>query len=114
MTLQCPHCNQEILSKEIRLEFGLDPGNKCPKCGGNVRPYRPHKWLVAVVSALLAGLVIRLLDLKSLPVAIIGAAALWVVLALMLNVLLQGGRPLKLEAVVSRRSPSDPFRRLLK
>ena len=96
------------------MEFGRNNGPKCPECGGIVRPYRPHKRGVSVVSLFLGILTMKFMGVRSVTWFVLGAAMLWVPFALGLNILLQRREPFKLEAVGPRRSRPDPFTRLFK
>ena len=104
MKVRCPHCDQQIDPHEIRMEFGGDPGPKCPECGGLVRPYRPHRNTVFVSALLLGVLTMEFFSVKSPIWFVLGVAMLWVPFALGLNILLQRGKPFKLEAVTRSRS----------
>lgn len=96
------------------MEFGRDPGPKCPECRGLVRAYRPHKRVVAVSSFLLSILTMEFVGVRSVLWFVLGAATLWIPFALGLNILIQRAQPFKLEAVNSRRFRRDPISRLFK
>jgi len=107
----CPHCDREIDTRNIRMEFGRNNAPKCPKCGGLVRPYRPYKRVVSVSSLVLGVLTMEFFGVKSVIWFALGVVMLWLPFALGLNILFQCAEPFKLEAVGSPRSQSDPVTR---
>lgn len=109
MKFVCPHCKREMDSANLRTEWGPNGGTKCPECGGVLRPYLPHKRAVAVVSALSAILVMKIIGVRSWAVFGLGVALLWVPFSLILNTLSRWKKPLRFEAAPPRRSEADPF-----
>jgi len=94
------------------VEWGRNGGTRCPECGGVVRPYWPHKRVVAIVSALLGILAMKLVGVRSWVLLVLGAALLWVPISLILNSLLGWRKPLKLEGAAPRNTEPEPFIRL--
>ena len=114
MKVCCPHCDREIDTHNIRMEFGRNNGPRCPECGGLLRPYRPHKRVVLVSSLLLGILTMEFFGVRSVAWFVLGTAILWLPFSLGLNILVHSAGPFKLEAVEPRRSRPDLLRRLWK
>jgi len=110
--VNCPHCNRSIDPANLRIDIGLKGGAKCPECNGVVRPVLRYKLPIAIVSALLAGLVMVLVGVRNLILFALGTGLLWIPISMVLNGLIGWGKPHKLKAAPPPSKPSEPFTRL--
>ena len=103
MTLRCPICGADIDSSQLRLDWGVEGGPRCPKCLERVRYSNPYGSYVGVLSLLVALGIMVLVHVQTYLSFLGGTILLWIILSLLLNAASVRIKPPSLERWKPRR-----------
>ena len=104
MLLRCPVCNNEVDSTSLRMEWGAGGYYHCPACNELVRISLPYRVHVALLSLLIAVVILIVMRIRNPIAFLLLAAVIWVPVSLFLNAASSRIKPPTLKAQ-QRRSP---------
>lgn len=85
MILRCPMCGADIDLTQLRLNWGVEGGPRCPKCLEQVRYKNPYGPYVAIISLFIGSGIMALIHVQSYMAFFGGAVLLSIPVSLFLN-----------------------------